>query len=118
MNYARLAMAVAGLPLAAAAQVVPGPVVTQPQSTTWGRIVTFETGWSDDTMAVTLANVPVVNPSRCNVTSSYALDPAEPGNHTHQAALMGAYFNQKQVRLIVLGCVYNKPRIIGVAVQD
>ena len=106
------------VPRPSTAQQQIGPQQFDPQSTAWGRISTFETGWVDDTVAVTLINTPVVNPGRCKVTSSYALDPSEAGNHAHQAAIMGAYFNQKSVRLIVQGCIYDKPRIIGVAVQD
>lgn len=86
----------------------------------WGRILWFETGWSADTMAVML-NVETVNPTNpsCNVLDAgYALDPQDPGVRVHQAAIMGAFFSGKQVRIRAEGCVYGKPKIIAVAVKN
>lgn len=109
-----------GKPVPVPTPLPPSPIWTLLQAySEWGRIGGFETGWSEDTMAVFMAaNVPFINPGKCRVTNSYALDPSEPGNHAHEAALMGAYFNGKSVRLLINGCVYDKPRIIAVGVQD
>jgi hypothetical protein len=95
-----------------------GTVQANQQQSTFGHIIWFETGWSQDTMAVIL-DVPMVNPSGCHViTVGYALDPTDPGVRVHEAALMGAYFANKRVAIRADGCVFDKPRIIGVAVQN
>lgn len=86
----------------------------------WGHILWFETGWRADTMAVML-DVPTVNPTNpsCGTTNAgYALDPQDPGVRVHEAAIMGAYFGGKRVRIRADGCAFNKPRVIAVAVQD
>lgn len=86
----------------------------------WGHILWFETGWRADTMAVAL-DVPTVNPANpsCAVTTAgYALDPQDPGVKVHEAAIMGVYFSGKKVRIRVDGCVFDKPRVIAVGVQD
>lgn len=103
------------------------PMVNQPAVSDWGTVVFLETGWSADTMSV-LLSVPTVSsktlspagpPRSCSVMDAgYALDPADPGVHAHQAVLLGAFLNGKQVRVRVQGCVYDKPRIIAVAIQN
>jgi hypothetical protein len=85
--------------------------------TDWGYIVQLRTGWIEDTMAV-FTSSPVVNPG-CSVTNAgYATNPNDPGHKLHHAALLGAYFNNKRVQIIVRDCVYDKPRIIAVHVMD
>jgi hypothetical protein len=104
----------------------PGPVSILPSNnslnavvySSWGHVLGFDTGWVDDSIALRM-DFPLVNPGRCKVIDGgYALDSTEPGNHLHQAAIMGAFFNAKPLRVIVQGCVYDKPRIVGVGVQN
>lgn len=71
-------------------------------------------------MSVNL-DVPMVNPTNpsCQTTTAgYALDPNDPGVKVHEAAIMGAYFAGKKVYIRVDGCVFTKPKIIGVGVLD
>ncbi len=85
-----------------------------------GHIISFETGWVLDTISVTL-DVPTVNPTNpsCQTTAAgYALDPKDPGVKVHEAAIMGAFFGGKRVFIRVDGCVFGKPRIIAVSVQN
>jgi hypothetical protein len=105
----------------------PPPV---PQYTAWGHVSALETGWSQDTMSITLdPTVPFLNgsvpippnniPLPCSVTNAgYALDPADPGVKVHEAALLSALASRKWVRLVVFGCVFNKPKVIGVGLSD
>ena len=100
-----------------------------PQYTVWGHVSALETGWSQDTMSITLdPTVPFLNgsvpllpnniPLPCTVTNAgYALDPADPGVKVHEAALLSALASRKWVRLVVLGCVFNKPKVIGVGLS-
>jgi hypothetical protein len=97
-----------------------GKVLPEPpaiQTSEWGHIVWFETGWADDTMAVML-DVPTVNPG-CRITDAgYALNPKDPGVKVHEAAIMGAYFSGRRVRIRAQGCAYEKPLVIAVAVTE
>ncbi|MBK8815609.1 MAG: hypothetical protein IPN42_08950 [Methylococcaceae bacterium] len=86
-------------------------------STEVGHILSFETGWSADSISVAL-DVPFVNPAHCTKTSSYAVSPDDPGARVHEAAIMGAFFGGKNVQLRIDGCAYDKPKIIGVVVRN
>ena len=114
---------------AAASLSFQGPVIkTGPQggvvadlsqiyTSEWGHVVWFETGWADDTMAVML-DVQTVDP-HCKVTDAgYALNPKDPGVKVHEAAIMGAYFSGKRVRIRAKGCAYDKPQVIAVGVTE
>ena len=83
----------------------------------WGYVKWLSTGWVEDSMAV-ITTAPLANPG-CPVTDAgYATNPNDPGHKLHHAALLGAYFNNKRVSIRASGCVYNKPRIISVSIQD
>jgi hypothetical protein len=83
----------------------------------WGYITWLSTGWYEDTMSV-ITTAPLAN-LNCPVTDAgYATNPSDPGHQLHHAALLGAYYNHKRVQILVDGCVYDKPRILAVNVQD
>jgi hypothetical protein len=55
----------------------------------------------------------------CTGTNSdYALDPKDPGVKVHEAVLLSAFLAGKKVRLLLQGCIYNKPRIISVMIDN
>jgi hypothetical protein len=107
----------------------------------FGHITALETGHvgatstPDDTMSVIL-DVPPVNSGvlqfstspttggprsvtivPCQITNAgYGLDPKDPGVKVHEAALLGAFFAREKVRVLVDGCIYDKPRIIAVGI--
>ena len=84
--------------------------------TDWGYITQLRTGWIEDTMAV-FTTAQVV--TGCGPThEGYSTNPNDPGHKLFHAALLGAYFNNKRVQLLLRGCAFGKPRIIGVYVQD
>jgi hypothetical protein len=98
--------------------------------TDWGRIERFSTE-NEDAMAV-YHSAPFKNPGefgnvsfgesvrpKCKIEDKgYATDPSDPGHKLHHAAIIGAYLHQKQVRLRLAGCVFDRPRLISVEVKD
>lgn len=93
--------------------------------TDWGRIERLGSAWRADAMAVH-HSAPFVNAQRgggrvaecIRVNDGYATDPNDPGHKLHHAILIGAFLHNKQVRLLLQACVYDKPRIISVEVRD
>lgn len=111
------------------------PAASAPRYSEFGHVVGLETGWLDDTMGVKL-DVPFVNSFEmswlvfspleslphgrrkpCKITTAgYALDPKDRGVKLHQAVLLSAFLAGRKVRVLVEGCIYDKPRIIGVGI--
>jgi len=90
---------------------------SQDQVTDWGRITQLRAGWVEDSMAVFLT-APVKNTGCKTTDAGYATNPSDPGHKLFHATLLGAYLNNKQVQVILRGCIYDKPRIIAVYVKD
>jgi hypothetical protein len=100
--------------------------------TDWGRILSFSTGWAQDTVAVfhsgsfknSVRTVPDIGGQgarrlTCTVVDGgYATDPADPGHKLHHAAIIAAYLHNKQARFLLQGCAFDKPRIISIDVKD
>jgi hypothetical protein len=95
--------------------------------TEWGLLESVSSAWKDDALGVH-HNAPFVNSGvrgvaartlqRCKVTDQgYATDPGDPGHKLHHALIIGAFLHEKQVRFVLQGCVFNKPRIISVEVR-
>lgn len=100
------------------------------QAQSWtekGSITNLEAGWGADTLTIR-HNAPFVNSSEpapipagrrfCTVTNSgYATDPSDAGRALYHTVALAAFLNKKQVRLLLKGCVFDKPRIIAVSVD-
>ena len=117
------------------------------QETSFGHILTLQTGSlgkadvaafvgtnhveADDTLSVTLdvtfvnsaargvsetSNRPASFPCR-DTSGGYALDPKDSGAKLNESVLLSAYHARKRVRLKLDGCVFDKPRIISVALS-
>jgi hypothetical protein len=108
-----------GIVIASAVGLCAVPALAAPNYSQFGQVIGIETGWSDDTMAVKL-DVPTVNsPTPCKITTAgYALDPTDRGVKLHQSVLLSAFLTGRKVRVLVDGCVYDKPRIIGVGIGE
>src|SRR5450432_4162783 len=114
-------MGLGAIALQSAARAQPIPVVY----TDWGRLERVTSAWRDDAMGV-YHSAPFLNsgelavlPNRgsivrpCGtVNDGYATDPTDPGHKLHHAIILGAFLHAKQVRLLIQGCSYSKPRII------
>jgi hypothetical protein len=85
--------------------------------TQWGSVQELEAGWVEDSIAVR-HNAPLVNPGGCAVTNAgYATNPNDAGHNLFHTLLLSALLNQKEVSLLISGCVYGKPRIIAVKIH-
>ena len=89
--------------------------VAAPQSTEWAKVTFYGTGWSSDSVRVTL-NAPFVS-NGCTGFDGYVTDPNDTGNHAHQSALLMAFAASKDVQIVVDGCYNTRPKIIGVYVR-
>lgn len=96
----------------------PSIAVAADKVTNWGYITQLRSGIIEDSMAVFL-DVPVLN-TGCTTTifDGYVTSPDDAGHKLFHATLLGAYFNNKQVQLVLRGCAYSKPRIVAVFVKD
>jgi hypothetical protein len=82
----------------------------------WTRITLIKTGWVVDTMAV-FTQAPVADPG-CPVTNAgYATNPADSGHQLFHSVLLAAFINGREVQILADGCVFDKPRIIGVDIR-
>jgi hypothetical protein len=108
----------AGVFLAASiAAASASPAQAAPQYSAWGSVQWIMSGWTQDTMAV-IHSAPMVNPGGCSVTNAgYATNPADAGRSLFHTIALSAFLNRKEVRFVVDGCVFNKPRIIGVDIR-
>jgi hypothetical protein len=96
-------------------------------STAFGSITSLEGGWGADAMAIR-HNAPFVNSFErtpatggaraCSVTNAgYSTDPNDPGHSLYHTLAMAAFLNKKDVRLILQGCVFSKPRVVGIEIR-
>jgi len=98
----------------------PAPVVhaqTTPAVTQTGFFTGFGTCWADDCYVVSTTAPYVDNGCNGTSTAQYATAPGASGNTTIHATLLGAFLSQKKVALVVQGCIFGHPKIIGVGVQ-
>jgi hypothetical protein len=113
------------------------PREIKPHYSEFGHILWMETGWGpNDTLAMAMdADVPFQNAEdfrngggfgpcggitpegHFQVATSYALDPEDRGVKLHEAVLLSAFLSGRKVRVLVKGCIYNKPRIIAVGID-
>jgi hypothetical protein len=82
----------------------------------YGRITVYTTGWSSDLVRVE-TTATFKNVDNCPSTDGYVTSPSDPGNHTHQAALLAAFLSGKEVSLYLDGCYQGRPLIIGVLIH-
>lgn len=84
----------------------------------YGNVTWLLGGYKLDTLAVG-HTAPFVNPGgACQAQNAgYATDPADPGHSLFHTMLLSAYMNGKQVKFLLEGCVFNKPKIIAVEIR-
>jgi hypothetical protein len=96
------------------------PAAPQAAAEAWtarGGLRELEGGWAQNTMSVQHPAA-VVNPAACpNAHVGYATDPKDTGANLFHSMLMSALLNRLEVKLLIDGCVFQKPRIIAVAVR-
>ncbi len=82
-----------------------------------GAFTGFGTCWAADCYVISTTAPYVDNGCNGTSTAQYATAPGAAGNTTIHATLLGAFLAQKKVALVVQGCVFGHPQIIGVGVQ-
>lgn len=87
-----------------------------PASTAAGNFTGFGTCWSADCYVLSTTAPYVDNGCGGTATAQYATAPGAPGNTTIHATLLGAFLGGKKVSLVVQGCIFGHPQIIGVGV--
>ena len=97
----------------------PAPAYAQgtPASTQYGNITAFGTCWSAECIIVATDAPYVDNGCGGTATAQYATAPGAAGNTVIHATLFSALLSGKKVSLVVQGCIFGHPQIIGVGVQ-
>jgi hypothetical protein len=101
--------------------------------TDWGQVDDLRSAWADDAMGMhhsaPFRNSQILQLSatvnqgptyvdQCTVKNDgYATLPSDPGRKLHHALLVGAFVHGKELRLVLKGCAYDRPRIIAVEVR-
>jgi hypothetical protein len=94
-----------------------GPASAAETWSAFARISYIEAGWVQDSMAV-FHGAPLVNPNNCAATTAgYASDPADPGHSLFHTVALAAFLNNKEVHLLISGCVFSKPKIIAIGIR-
>ena len=102
--------------LAATLVFLPHPCRAAQVLSDWTHINLIKTGWVVDTMAV-FTQAPLANPG-CPVTDAgYATNPDDSGHQLFHSVLLAAFINGREVQILADGCVFGKPRIIGVDIR-
>lgn len=95
------------------ALVVPN-VVLAAELSPKGKITGYYTGWAKDQVRVTIQGAAYTE-GNCTAPDGYVTAEFDnTGYKTHAATLLAAYLSGKEVRIVVDGCVSNRPRIWGV----
>jgi hypothetical protein len=89
---------------------------TSPASTQPGNIIGFGTCWSAECLVVSTNAAYVDNGCNGTASAQYATSPGATGNSIIHASLLGAMLSGKKISLVVQGCVFGHPQIIGVGV--
>jgi hypothetical protein len=93
------------------------PALAAPTYTALGAVQSLEGGWGVDATSVRHSSATLVNPDACTVTNAgYATLNPDPGRSLYLTLLLSAMLNGKQVKLLISGCAFNKPRIISVRI--
>lgn len=82
-----------------------------------GKITGYFTGWAKDQVRVTIEGASY-SEGNCPTQDGYVtLESDNTGFKTHTSALLSAYMSGKEVKIIVQGCISNRPRIWGVYIH-
>jgi hypothetical protein len=88
-----------------------------PPYTDWGSVTQLEGGWGVNS-ATAYHSAPLFNPDGCGITNAgYATSPDDAGSNLFHTLLLTSFLNRKQAALVISGCVFGKPRIVGVRLR-
>lgn len=82
-----------------------------------GQVTGYYTGWGGDSVRVTIEGAAYTEGS-CATPDGYLTSETDnSGYKTHTAALLSAYMSGKPVKIVVNGCMFDRPRIWGVSID-
>jgi hypothetical protein len=82
----------------------------------WGHVNYLGGGWTNADLRVQM-DIAFYNPESCSFTDGYMVNNADGGHELFSSLLITAYTLHQQVQLVVDGCYFSRPHIIGVYVK-
>ena len=93
-----------------------GPAFAAPSHTGWANITTLSGGWHESHLRV-IVNGSVQNPDQCTHPDGYIVETGLPGAQLLQSMLITAYATGADVLFTIDGCVFGRPKVIGVDIR-
>ncbi|MGR4866954.1 hypothetical protein [Caulobacter sp. LARHSG274] len=88
-----------------------------PLEAPWVKVNYISGGWVAAHLRVQTAAA-FYNPEACPVTDGYMVEASLPGAQLFSSMLLTAFSTNLEVKLVVDGCVLDRPRIIGVTLRE
>ncbi len=90
---------------------------SDPVASVKGKITGYYTGWTADALRITIENATYSEIAGCAIQDGYMTDDTVVGYNTNTAVLLSAFLSGKSVRVLVMDCLYNRPKIVGVEID-
>jgi len=87
-----------------------------PVETPWARVNYIAGGWTAAHVRVQ-TTATFSNPESCPRSDGYIVDAGLPGAQLFASMLLTAFSTNREVQLVLDGCVLERPRIIGVTLR-
>jgi len=87
-----------------------------PVETQWARVNYIAAGWTAAHVRVQ-TSATFYNPESCPATDGYMVEASLPGAQLFASMLLTAFSTNREVKLVLDGCVLERPRIIGVTLR-
>jgi hypothetical protein len=102
--------------LAAAMFLAAGAAEATPAESPWTRVNALIGGWTSAGLRVQTSGA-FFNPEGCAISDGYFLDPTLPAAPLFWSMLLTAQSTGADVQFTMDGCIYSRPRIVGVALR-
>ncbi|KRA61839.1 hypothetical protein ASD79_06950 [Caulobacter sp. Root655] len=93
-----------------------GAAQATPAESSWMRVNALVGGWTSAGLRIQTGGT-FFNPEACAIQDGYFLDPSLPAASLFWSMLLTAQSMGVDVQLTVDGCIYSRPKIIGVALR-
>lgn len=100
----------------AAFALMSGAAMATPLETPWAKINYIAGGWVGAHVRIQ-TTAAFYNPEACPMTDGYIVEASLPGAQLFASMLLTAFSTNREVRLVVDGCILERPRIISVALR-
>lgn len=102
--------------LGMAAALVSGAAMAAATETPWAKVNYIAGGWTAAHVRVQ-TTAGFFNPEGCSMTDGYVVDAALPGAQLFASMLLTGFSTGQDVKLVVDGCVLERPRVISVTLR-